>query len=440
MTGEWPATEPGKGRPKFDNAGITLPDVHATFRRWLGDEYDTGALDAVLATAAVERMEGDPIWLLYIAGSGGGKTETVTSLAGLDRVLDVSKISSEGALLSASKGKEVAADATGGLLRELGDQGTLLVKDFTSILSMHSTNREGVLSALREVYDGSWVRAVGTDGGRSIHWEGRVVIIGGCTTAWDTASATVAVMGDRFLLVRSPDPSDAQREADARQAIRNLGSERRMREELRDAAHGLLREMDTKRVPVMTNDDLDLLVRAANIVTRARSSAEYSFKGDLEYAHDPERPTRFAKQLGQVWRGGCAIGMSREEAMALAMRVARDTCPPVRLEVLLALAQSGTGMTERELRAKVHRPRSTLHRTLETLGPSGMRLLSATPTGPGETSTLWWAIAEGLDVSSLSGNGSGSETVRANANASATPNSPTPDSGQATQPLTEEPF
>ena len=85
------------------------------FKKWLGDGYDQDALIAVLAAAAVERLDGDPLWLLVISGSGNAKTETVQALTGADAVL-TSSIASEGALLSGTSNKERAKDATGGLL------------------------------------------------------------------------------------------------------------------------------------------------------------------------------------------------------------------------------------------------------------------------------------------------------------------------------------
>src|SRR6476620_6118636 len=93
----------------------TLIEVHAVFRRWLGDEYDLGTLDAVLAVAAAERLPGDPPWLLVISGSGNAKTETVQSLNAIAHAEVVSMITSEGALLSATK-RSRSKDSTGGLL------------------------------------------------------------------------------------------------------------------------------------------------------------------------------------------------------------------------------------------------------------------------------------------------------------------------------------
>jgi hypothetical protein len=88
--------------------------AHDVFARWLGADYDLDALDAVLATAAAERLRGDPLWLMVVGGSGGAKTESVQSLAGGGAFV-TSTITSEGALLSGTPAREKTKDATGGL-------------------------------------------------------------------------------------------------------------------------------------------------------------------------------------------------------------------------------------------------------------------------------------------------------------------------------------
>ena len=41
---------------------ISLQEAHKVFKRWLGDDYDTDALDAMLATAAVKKLgDGSPL-------------------------------------------------------------------------------------------------------------------------------------------------------------------------------------------------------------------------------------------------------------------------------------------------------------------------------------------------------------------------------------------
>src|SRR5262245_61678678 len=204
----------------------SLATVHDTFYDWFGDQYDVAAIDVVLATAAAERLDGDPLWTLLISGSGNAKTETVSSLARTPAII-TSTITSEGALLSGSPKRERAKDASGGLLARLGASGVLVIKDVTSILSMDRNTRAGVLAALREIHDQRWERNVGTDGGRSLLWTGRIALIGASTTAWDRAHDVIASMGDRFVILRMD--STAGRQTAGYKAMRS--EERRVGKE-----------------------------------------------------------------------------------------------------------------------------------------------------------------------------------------------------------------
>jgi hypothetical protein len=279
-----------------------------------------------------------------------------------------STIASEGALLSATPAKSRSKTATGGLLRKIGDRGVLVLKDVTSILSMDRNVRAPVLAALREVYDGNWERNVGTDGGQTLSWAGRIVIIGAVTTAWDAAHAVVAAMGDRFVLVRID--SNLGRVQSSMQAIRNTGREPQMRKELATAAGGLVTHACTDNVPVLDTEIFRLL-KAANIVTMARTAVERDYKGEVIDAHAPEMPTRFAKQLTQLVRGAVAIGMQREEAMRLAMRCARDSIPPLRLKILLDLARNPDSRPS-DVRKRIAKPRSTTKREMDALTMLGV--------------------------------------------------------------------
>src|SRR5262249_23893364 len=163
-----------------------------------------------------------------VSGPGYGKTETARSLSGAGAHV-TSTIASVGALLSATGRKGKAKGATGGLLRKIGDRGILVIKDVTTILSADRNTRGVVLAAIREIHDGKYDRNVGTDGGRTLTWTGRIVIVGAVTTAWDAAHAVVAACGDRFVLIRA-DSTTGRAEA-AHKAIHNTGREIAMRKE-----------------------------------------------------------------------------------------------------------------------------------------------------------------------------------------------------------------
>lgn len=385
----------------YDNATptpITLDQAHAAFRRWLGEDYDTDALNAVLAAAAVERLDGDPLWLLLISGSGNAKTETVQCLDGIGATI-TSTIASQGALLSATAKKERAADATGGLLRKLEPRGVMVVKDVTSILSMSGEARAEVLGALREVYDGRWSRNVGTDGGRTLEWSGRIAVIGAVTTAWDKAHAAIASMGDRFVLVRMD--STTGRQKAGRRAIGNTGREIDMRAELAAAAAGVINGMDLDPVTV-TDAETDVLLAAADLVTLARTGVEYDYRGDVIDAHAPEMPTRFAKQLAQVVRGGVAIGMDRAAALRLAIRCARDSMPPLRLAIIDDIAAHPDSSTA-DVRKRIAKPRATVDRQLQALHMLGVLDCDEHETvWAGKDVTRWqYRLADGIDPDAL---------------------------------------
>jgi hypothetical protein len=398
---EWPTVLAGQGEPVRDNERepFTLDDAHAVFRRWLGDDYDTDALDAVLAAAAVEQLNGDPLWLLLISGSGNAKTETAQALGGIGAHI-VSTISSPGALLSATSSKERTKDATGGMLRDIGSRGVIVIKDVTSILSMDRNMRGEVLGALREIYDGQWSRRVGTDGGKTLEWSGRLVVVGAVTTAWDTAHAVIASMGDRFVLVRMD--SSKGRQVAGRQAIGNTGQEVQMREDLADAARRVLENIEPTSAVDMDEHEVNRLLAAADVVTLARTGVEYDYQGNVIDAHAPEMPTRFAKQLAQIVRGAVALGMNRQKALSLAIRCARDSMPPMRLAIIDDLATHPRSPVK-DVRQRLAKPRSTVDRQLQALHMLGvLEVEEEESVYRGRDVTVWsYTLAPHIDPSSL---------------------------------------
>jgi hypothetical protein len=242
VTPEWNA--PPEAEP-LSAEGIqrrALEDCVATFRKWL-HMPDSAALLVTLATVAANRAPGDPVWLLLIGPPGGGKTE---NLAPLVRLPDchMAATLTEAALLSGTPKRE-AKDAKGGPLREIGDFGIIVAKDFGSVLSMHRDARAAVLAALREVYDGSWTRHVGTDGGRTLAWSGKIGLIAACTPVIDSQHAVIGSMGERFVFFRLP-ATDA--DAQARRALAHVGHESAMRAALATAMERALAIVDPDRL------------------------------------------------------------------------------------------------------------------------------------------------------------------------------------------------
>jgi hypothetical protein len=98
--------------------------------------------------------------------------------------------------------RQQAQGAKGGLLRQVANPGLLCLKDFTSTLTIRPEVKAEVLNALREIYDGHWIRRLGTDGGKVLEWKGKLGLVFACTAVIDTHHSTEDALGNRFLLSR----------------------------------------------------------------------------------------------------------------------------------------------------------------------------------------------------------------------------------------------
>lgn len=337
-----------------------LNSARDTFRGWL-HLPDTGTLDVVLGTVAANRLAGDPVWTLLVGPPGGGKSEILNAISHLSDTHPAGTLT-EASLLSGTPKKDVGEGSKGGLLRAIGHHGILVCKDFGSVLSMNRDARAGVLAALREIFDGSWTRHVGTDGGRTLSWEGKVGLIGGVTPTIDRHHAVMGAMGERFTLYRL---AELDNDTQARRALGHAGREHQMREELAAAADNAT---STLTIPRKRHDrETDQLVALATFVVRARSSVERdSYSREIELVPGAEAPARLVITLDRLLAGLDAIGCDRGRAMELVTKSALDSIPALRLLCLRALQQYAE-LDTNQVATETRHPTSTCRRALEDL-------------------------------------------------------------------------
>jgi hypothetical protein len=363
---------------------LPLEGVVKTFRHWL-HLPDAGILYVTLGAHVANLMPGDPEWLLVVAPPGSGKTEVLQSLARLPRVHLAATIT-EPALLSGTPKKDSLGK--GGLLREIGEFGVLLLKDFGSILSMRHESRAAVLAALREIYDGTWTRHLGTDGGTTLTWKGKLGLIAGCTPAIDSHHAVISSLGERFLLYRLP---IVEAPAQARKALANIGHELEMRTALSNAVGGLFAGLDTGSPPRVTNDDLERIVHLATLATRCRSAVERDpFRREIDLIPEPEAPGRLAAALARLLGGMLAIGVSRSEAFNLTIKVGLDCMPALRHLMLDYLLVQDEPVDTTNVATCAGYPTVTARRALEDLAAHG--IVERLPEGHGKADC--WVITE----------------------------------------------
>lgn len=327
---------------------------------------DPSIVYAVLGAIAANRLDGERVWLLTVAPPSGGKTEVLQATAGLPDVHPTADLTMP-SLLSGSSKKDRGKNATGGLLRVIGDSGVILCKDFGSVLSMHRDKRAEVLGALREIYDGSWTRHVGVDGGQTLHWAGQVGFIGGCTPVIDTAHAVMAAMGERFLLFRPPVP-------DGREQVRSAVGRKRLTSEMRaELAHAVAGVFAVPPIaPELPDSEIDNIAALACLVVQARSSViRDGYSREIELVPGAEAPARIGQVLGQMFSGLQALGLDRDTAWWLVAKIGMDCIPALRRQALELLADSGE-ITTADVATWLKHPTTTVRRALEDLNAYGV--------------------------------------------------------------------
>ncbi len=363
---------------------IALARCMETFQMYL-HLPDPSAVLVTLATIAANRAPGDALWTLLVGPPAGGKTEVIASVASQPDVFLASTMT-EAALLSGTPGRERSATATGGLLRQIGQgPATLLCKDFGSVLSMNREARAQVLAALREVYDGQWTRYLGTDGGKTLFWEGKVGLLGGVTPAVDSHHAVLAALGERFLWFRLPEvDSDAQ----ASRALEHLGHEHQMRDELARVAGAVLDAVDDGALTARPAKELsNQLVALATLAVRARSAVERdTYSREVTLIPESEAPARFTLSLLRLWNGLRAIGVDEAPALDVVAKAALDSMPQVRRQVLDTLMAGGR-MSTTDIAEAIGYPTTTTRRACEDLFGHGIVVRGKGGEGKADQ---WW--------------------------------------------------
>jgi hypothetical protein len=355
------------------------------FRRWLHMPDETPVL-ATLGAVAANHLPGDPVWLLAVGPPGCGKSEIVSSTCALQAVHPAATLT-EPALLSGTPKKEHGTGAKGGLLRQIGEFGIIACKDFGSVLSMHRDARSALLAALREIYDGSWTRHVGTDGGRTLHWTGKVGVIAGCTETIDRHHAVMGAMGERFVLLRMPDTDPAEQ---ARRALSHAGRENEMRAELAAAVNHLL-SSGLHEPQELSLPDREYLVSLATLVVRCRSAVERDgYSREIELVPTAEAPTRLIVVLSRLLAGLDAIGLDRRASWPVVRKVALDSIPELRRRILTALNEGGESLTTSQLGEAIRHPTNTTRRSAEDLAAHGLVIKDSGGKGNSDT----WTLAE----------------------------------------------
>jgi hypothetical protein len=267
----------------------------------------------------------------------------------------------------------------------------MLMKDFTSVLAQNKDTRAEALAALREVYDGRWDRPVGSDGGRLLTWIGKAGLVGGVTPALDRYAQVTAALGDRFVLLRMPD-ADVD---EFGKASLSHDDEHTMRDELSAALCGLVEHADVSIVDrPLTDDERDQLIRLAAYTARARTAVDRDgYRREILYRPQVEGPGRLVKAYRRLLGGLEAIGCDTTTAWTVIARMAADSVPTMRTDIIRELLRRDEPARTAEIATALDVVKDTAQLHLEDL--SLLKVAEYT-RGDDDRSPYMWSATDWL--------------------------------------------
>ncbi len=366
---------------------ITFSELEKRVNRWLLIS-DPGVLKMIAAVYVANCLDGrDPVWVMFVGPSGGGKTEMLGMLLDLPKTYPVSLLTPNTFLsgFPGSKDSSLLPKVNGKIMQ---------FKDWTSILSMNKDARNEILGQMREIFDGSLKKPFGN--GRIAEWKGKVGMIAGCTPAVDIAAQMHASLGERFIYYRIAMPDRVEV---ARRVLKNNDSSDKMRLELRDAMYAFLLGVTTKQeVPEIPMPVQDMIVRVANVATLARSGVirDLGPKKEVVYVPSPEMPTRIVGQLATLATAIMMVNKGTFDEKSdgnLLMKVAMDSIPQTNRMAMEAVAMK-TWQTTADIAAWLGYPTAPVRMYLENLGMLGVvRRIQGKNTGEEMGGADRWEMA-----------------------------------------------
>jgi|CXWL01.1.fsa_nt_gi hypothetical protein len=371
---------------------ISLSQARQVFNKWLEDT-DSDLLDVVFGAVMAHRLDGDPVWLFIVGAPGDGKTEMIRALQRDPTIFMLSSLK-PAALISGFQNDD-GSDPS--LLPKL-DGKVLIVKDFTTVLTMPNEARAEILGTLRDAYDGEAGKAFGNGEVRS--YVSRFGLLAAVTPVIESYWGVSQQLGERFLRLRL---KSRGRVSKVGRALTNTDAETNMRGELAGAALGVLAQ--SGRTATVPTEIASRLIHLADFVSRARSEVSRDGKGTVQYMPIPEVGTRIGKALKKLAIGiAIARGLQAVDAdvMRIVQRVAVDSVPSVRAKLLRVLWKLRDSF----------QPTSEIAETAEVNGDTArywlddLRLLEIVDrAAPAKNLHTWRLRAEFIDTMTLAGLG-----------------------------------
>lgn len=316
-------------------SAITFKELEDGVQKWLLVP-DTGIIKLLCALVISMQFDKKPVWTMIIAPSGGGKTEFLNGLLLLDTIFELSTITPQ-TFLSGMPGRNDAS-----LLPKV-DGKIVVMKDFTSIISMNRDARSEIMGQLREIHDGRYKKVFGN--GQTRDWKGKMGLICASTQAIDIFQQENTHLGERFINYRIVMPD---RKEVAYKSLQNDDHYIEMQKDIQQLFYAFFKDIDMENIDQavkLPDDVIQILIDLSDFCTRARSGVirDRDSKKTVIFVPAAEMPGRMINNLSSIASGLAAVnkdGKLTEVDMKIVYKCALDSIPATNRMVALELAKA----------------------------------------------------------------------------------------------------
>lgn len=320
-----------------------LDTLKQKFKEWLYFE-DEGIIYTLAATKLSHQLPGDPLWLMIIGPSSGGKSELLKAFKqegerSIDDLTDSTFVTGY---------KNKAVDHIPQFAELLADK-IWYIMDMSLLMSKNSEERSSILSDMRMIYDGLIKKGYGNKQQIECECKNNTLICGS-TPVVDNLILEDQLLGTRFVQYRI---KQNNRSAVMDIIDRNQDRLQIMREQLNQAVKEFetLLSVDQYVLNDLENKNLQIM---SNTTTLLRTAVSLDRLGEPMNLSYPEEPGRFYKQMKKMYQSYRIIGLTEEESLFLIRKICMDNINPLRIRLIKELHDYGSRNDASMTTSKLH--------------------------------------------------------------------------------------
>lgn len=317
---------------------ITYDTVLKTYKKWF---YMTNEMpiDTALAVAITRKEQLSPLWIIFIAPSGSGKSEVIKPLEDKNRpsTTEIMAKITRNTFLSGVKDEPDFATTL------KNNPKLFITPDFAQFIKLGGEEKAQIWAQLRDLYDGFIERKAAFNVNKKVT-DIKVNWLICSTPIVDSEILIHQELGTRELLFRF-DNTDIKENELMNTVWLNSELLKQMRSELSFVVRKFIEKKETEGLKqiYISEEVKQELMNIAVMISYLRAATESdAYTGELTNFVYREMPTRILLQLKALFIGlkNLDENYSDQKALKVIQRVALSSIHPIRLRILLQLLKN----------------------------------------------------------------------------------------------------